>query len=295
LYWLHDGSIPPIQGLGCNRKNIDSIGLRLFSDDVGVGHIGKTSKKVTKVVRYDAPNIVRHGGVSGFSEEFSIVPIGPHRTRVLLRQRFPKGPILTSLLKVPGTRELLQFLVRNWNYQIGLEDYCVMQGQAHNIDDLGAPNWNALGTGDDLIVKFWKWKKRALETDGMTCEYYTRWDGSSLDPHVMQQNSRPAPVLAPTHGAGELANRKETALQPHYIAAAPVADYPPINYRPYPLIQPLIDDHINALDTPAEIHKLLKQMRRFQVPALLGTLSGLAAGAGLATLQGAIADANTPM
>ena len=112
-------------------------------------------------MRYDAPNVVRHGGVSGFSEEFNIIPIGPHRTRVLLRQRFPKGPILSTLLKVPGSAALLQYLVRNWNYQIGLEDYCVMQGQAHNIDDLGSPNWRALGTGDDLIVKFWEWKRRA--------------------------------------------------------------------------------------------------------------------------------------
>ena len=62
LYWLHDGSIPPIESLGCNRKNIGAIGLRFFTDDCGVGHIGKTSKKVTKVVRYDAPNVVRHGG-----------------------------------------------------------------------------------------------------------------------------------------------------------------------------------------------------------------------------------------
>jgi len=95
LYWLHDGSIPPIESLGCNRANIGSIGLRFFADDVGVGHIGKTSKKVTKVVRYDAPplpplplsplsplsqvtkvvrydapNVVRHGGVSGSSVFF---------------------------------------------------------------------------------------------------------------------------------------------------------------------------------------------------------------------------------
>ena len=41
--------------------------------------------------------------------------------------------------------------------QIGLEDYCVMQGQAHNIDDYGAPNWGVVSAGDDLIVRFWKW------------------------------------------------------------------------------------------------------------------------------------------
>ena len=26
-----------------------------------------------------------------------------------------------------------------------------MQGQAHNIDDLGAPNWQNVGAGDDLV------------------------------------------------------------------------------------------------------------------------------------------------
>ena len=96
---------------------------------------------------------VRHGGVSGFSEEFNIIPLGPHRTRVLLRQRFPKGPILSTMLGVPGFSPLLTYLVRSWNYQIGVEDYSVMQGQAHNINDLGAPNYGQLGTGDDLIVR----------------------------------------------------------------------------------------------------------------------------------------------
>ena len=115
LYWLHDGSIPPIESLGCSRENVGKIGLKFFKDDVGVGHIGKTSKKVTKVVRYDAPNVVRHGGVSGFSEEFNIIPLGPHRTRVLLRQRFPKGPILSTMLGVPGFDALLTYLVRTWN------------------------------------------------------------------------------------------------------------------------------------------------------------------------------------
>mmetsp|Transcript_73806 Transcript_73806/g.123303 ORF Transcript_73806/g.123303 Transcript_73806/m.123303 type:complete len:779 (-) Transcript_73806:405-2741(-) len=217
LYWLHDGSIPPIESLGCNRENVDSIGLRFFKDDIGIGHIGKTKSKVTKVVRFDSPNVVRHGGVSGFSEEFNIVPIGPHRTRVLLRQRFPKGPILSTLLGIPGSRGLLQYLVRNWNYQIALEDYSVMQGQAHNIDDFGAPNWKATSVGDDLIVKFWKWKRRASQRDGP--EYFTRWDGSTVET---------TPVAPLTQPAKEL-----RYLAPRYIQEAPIAEYPPINRLHY--------------------------------------------------------------
>ena len=283
LYWLHDGSIPPIQSLGCNRDNIGSIGLRFFQDDCGVGHIGKTSKKVTKVVRYDAPNVVRHGGVSGFSEEFNIIPVGPHRTRVLLRQRFPKGPILSTLLKIPGTRATLQFLVRNWNYQIGLEDYCVMQGQAHNIDDLGSPNWKALGAGDDLIVKFWKWKRAALDADGIGSEYYTRWDGSTIDPATLQGVAAEAPARAPTHGGGTPAMADE--LRPHYVQAMPAADYPPINYRPYPLVQEIIDRHIEAFDLKKETEQLMAEIPKVKVPSALGGLAGLAAGAGVIQLS----------
>ena len=289
LYWLHDGSIPPIQSLGCNRVNIGSIGLRFFTDDCGVGHIGKTSKKVTKVVRYDAPNVVRHGGVSGFSEEFNIVPIGPHRTRVLLRQRFPKGPILSTLLKLPGTRSTLQYLVRNWNYQIGLEDYCVMQGQAHNIDDLGAPNWRARSTGDDLIVKFWKWKRAALERDGFQTEYYTRWDGSTIDPTALE-NTR-APARAPTHGGGPPAEADE--LAPHYVNAMPAADYPPINYRPYPLVQEIIGRHEQALDLGSEVKLVLDHIPRLNLPSALGATAGLAAGAGVIQLSDWIAEASS--
>lgn len=278
LYWLHDGSIPPIESLGCNRQNIASIGLRLFTDDVGVGHIGKTSKKVTKVVRYDAPNVVRHGGVSGFSEEFNIVPIGPHRTRVLLRQRFPKGPILSTLLKIPGTRQALQYLVRNWNYQIGLEDYCVMQGQAHNIDDLGAPNWEALGTGDDLIVRFWKWKKEALKHDGIATEWFTRWDGSKIDPDQLAHIA-PVPLTSPTHGGGRLADASE--IREDYVTQAPAADYPPVNYQPYPLVQELIGKAMEASDLKAALKRVGETpIRAGSQPATLGAAIGFTVATG---------------
>ena len=43
-------------------------------------HVGKLrgALKPNKLVSFDAPNIVRHGGVSGFHEEFHIVPIAPN-------------------------------------------------------------------------------------------------------------------------------------------------------------------------------------------------------------------------
>ena len=240
---------------------------------MGFGHIGKTSSKVTKVVRFDSPNVVRHGGVSGFSEEFNIIPIGPHRTRVLLRQRFPKGPILSALLSLPGTEPLMQcaaacsarvehtvrptcrthrltprrpgmrqptrspprrrvlrrYLVRNWNYQIGLEDYSVMQGQAHNIDDFGAPNWRAASTGDDLIVRFWQWKRKASLRDSAP-DYFTRWDGSRVD----EAEAARVPVdLPPPSAWSSVASTQLDHLRPHYSKLAPFASFPPVNNGAY--------------------------------------------------------------
>ena len=52
---------------------------------------------------------------------------------------------LTSALSIPGADFVLEKLVNLWNYHIALEDYSVMQGQAHNVDDLGA---NHLSVGD---------------------------------------------------------------------------------------------------------------------------------------------------
>ncbi len=40
-----------------------------------------------------------------------------------------------------------------------------MSPQAHLIDDLGAPNWDFTGMGDDLIIKFWKWCRAASVRD----------------------------------------------------------------------------------------------------------------------------------
>lgn len=261
LYWLHDGSIPPIEALGCNRKNVAQIALRFFQDDVGVGHIGKTKTAVTKIVRYDSPNVVRHGGVSGFSEEFNIIPLGPHRTRVLLRQRFPKGPILSTLLGIPGTAAVLQYLVRNWNYQIALEDYSVMQGQAHNIEDYGAPNWNAASVGDDLIVKFWQWKKAAAAKEVGGSEWFSRWDGSSVEAAGSSTHAEPSEDLA--------------YLRRDYVENAPVAGYPPINYRKYQAQQGWI---------------LTGKAPTLGAASAVGGLSGLVAAAQMTPFGAAIAE-----
>ena len=134
--------------------------LDAFTDDCGFGHLGRfgDTGRVKKLLRFDPPNIVRHGGVSGFEEEFNIIPIAPYRTRVLLRQHLPQGPILTTVTSLPFMLPLITLLVNNWNNVIGLEDAAVLTGQAHTIEDLNAPRMGVGGLGDDLIAKYWGWR-----------------------------------------------------------------------------------------------------------------------------------------
>lgn len=163
LFYLHDGSVPPIESIGMMNKNLPDLRLRPFKDDCGFGHMGRfgDTGRVKKLLRFDPPNVVRHGGVSGFEEEFHIMPIAPGRSRVLLRQHLPKGPILSTITGVPGMLPFLTALVNNWNYHIALEDGAVMQGQSHMIEDLNAPRMQFGGLGDDLMSRYWAWRREA--------------------------------------------------------------------------------------------------------------------------------------
>ncbi len=115
---------------------------------------------------HDAPNIVRHGGASGISQELHVLPIAPDRTRVLLRHRFPKGPIISTLLAIPGALELLSLFIRNRNYEISREGYPAVQAQARGSGGAGA---------NDLVSMFRQWKQSAEEAEG--APDFERWDG----------------------------------------------------------------------------------------------------------------------
>ena len=102
--------------------------LSSFTDDCGIGHLGSFGTGHRKrLIRFDPPNIVRHGGVSGFEEEFRIVPVGPQRSRVFLWQHLPRGTNLSTITGLPGVIPLLTLLVNNWNYHIALEDSNVIK------------------------------------------------------------------------------------------------------------------------------------------------------------------------
>jgi hypothetical protein len=214
-----------------------------------------------KLIRFDPPNIVRHGGVSGFEEEFHIIPIAPHRTRVLLRQHIPKGPILSTVTGLPGMTPFLTALVNNWNYHIGLEDASVMKGQSHLIEELGAPRMNFGGLGDDLVSKYWKWRNEAhdnlnKDSDGkIKSPYFSSYsnDGSPIsiatgtsifgDQSETAELARTAAQMATTsHNNPEGAEfDPETGvdsstiwgIKRSYSGNTPPAEYPPMNYKRY--------------------------------------------------------------
>ena len=110
--------------------------------------------------RYEAPNRVSHsGGRSGYAETFHVIPVAPNRARVLLRQRFPKGPALSAVLQIPGAQPLIEWLVRNANYRISSEAYARREGPSE------------AGGG------FREWKRAAEAADGPDGVYFQRWGG----------------------------------------------------------------------------------------------------------------------
>jgi len=126
-------------------------------------------------VRFDAPNVVHRGTKGGISEELHVVPIAPDRTRVMLRQRFPKGPTLSALLQLPGASSVINWMVQNWNYQVAQKDYAAV------LDRQGV----AGAVASDLVQFFWKWKEEAEATTGQP--YFSRWDGGQR-PRYGEQN-----------------------------------------------------------------------------------------------------------
>ncbi|KAL3919976.1 MAG: hypothetical protein SGPRY_005427 [Prymnesium sp.] len=134
-----------------------------------------------------------------------------------------------------------------------------------------------------------EWKRDALADDGVQSEYFTKWDGSTISAESLRA-AAPIPLNAPSHGCGRLAS--EPAVSKEYLMHAPIADYPPINYKPYPLLygeNGIVDTHVQALDITNELRKAGKKLPPIGLPASLGAAAGLAAGAGLLSMTGLLA------
>ena len=270
LFYLHDGSVPPIESIGMLNSNLPKLKLTAFTDDCGMGHLGRLGQngRPKKLLRFDPPNIVRHGGVSGFEEEFHIIPIAPHRTRVLLRQHLPRGPILSTITGIPGLKPALTLLVNNWNYHIGLEDACVMQGQANRIEDWGSPRLAVGGLGDDLIKRYWKWRSQAhenLKEKGITSPYFVEFNGEKPiaaipsgtsfgdDPELvnsLREDSRQRNIpLVSDSGEIDSETGAEVGtwgILSSYTQNTPAASFPPMNYKQYKSML-VLDDFVKGV------------------------------------------------
>jgi len=285
LFYLHDGSVPPIESIGMLNKNLPKLKLTAFTDDCGMGHLGRlgVNGRPKKLLRFDPPNIVRHGGVSGFEEEFHIVPVAPQRTRVLLRQHLPRGPILSTVTGIPGLKPALTLLVNNWNYHIGLEDAGIMQGQASRIEDWGSPRLAVGGLGDDLIKRYWRWRSQAhedLKEKGVESPYFVEFSGIQPaaaipsgtsfgdDPELVSSlrkdtRSRNVPLISDNGEIDEKTGAEvgTWGILSAYTQNTPAAIFPPINYKQYKSML-VLDDIVKGVfqknaDAPADFLSIL--------------------------------------
>ena len=164
----------------------------------------------------------------------------------------------------------------------------------------GAPNWRATSSGDDLIVRFWRWVAAAREADGATSEYFVRWDGarvfaacdffsprvssfcrwdgSRVDEAAAAAAQPLSAAAAPSHADASLTTEEEmSSLAERYTAAVPVAQYPPINHALYSRQQTLANLFERVGDAMPQV----------------GVASAVGAAGGLVTAAGAATHANS--
>ena len=298
LFYLHDGSVPPIESIGMMNKNLPKLKLTAFVDDCGMGHLGRLEgTRPKKLLRFDPPNIVRHGGVSGFEEEFHIIPIAHQRTRVLLRQHLPRGPILSTITSFPFVLPFLTLLVNNWNYHIALEDSNVMQGQANRIEDWGSPRMGLGGLGDDLIKRYWRWRSKAhdaLVDSGyeVASPYYVDFahhDSRSVPAGIPSGTSfGDAPsVVERVRGDSRLTNIPLVSdnnevdpttgkaigtygIKEDYLQETPEARFPPINYKQYARML-VFDDLVKNLFLEKDCTEVAPDLE--EIPSIVPSLT----------------------
>tara|TARA_B110001452_G_scaffold85667_1_gene70002 strand:- start:2169 stop:2762 length:594 start_codon:yes stop_codon:yes gene_type:complete len=136
---------------------------------------------ITQAMPASLLQVVHRGTKGGISEELHVVPIAPDRTRVMLRQRFPKGPTLSALLQLPGASSVINWMVQNWNYQVAQKDYAAV------LDRQGV----AGAVASDLVQFFWKWKEEAEATTGQV-----HGSTASFLPSLPRTHTQPSSALS---------------------------------------------------------------------------------------------------
>ena len=122
------------------------------------------------------------------------------------------------------------------NNHIALEDYSVMQGQAHNVDDLGAPHLALGDLGDDLVAHFYRWKASA-EGNDRALPFFSKRDGNAMNFKATATGDEMS-----QHATFSVVDDRERADENQvgtygilklYTQQTPTDLYPPVNYQMY--------------------------------------------------------------
>ena len=177
------------------------------------------------------------------------MPIAPGRSRVLLRQHLPKGPILSTLTSLPGMLPFLTALVNNWNYHIALEDGAVMQGQSHLIEDLNAPRMQVGGLGDDLMSRYWDWRRKAHSSTPSGNPWFGTLENkgkASIPTGTTYGDDQDVVEMARSYGRNIVDVDRSVGIKQDYLQQTPEAKYAPMNGEGY-INALVLDDLVKKL------------------------------------------------
>lgn len=149
-----------------------------------------------------------------------------------------------------------------------------MQGQAHRIEDLGAPRMTIGGLGDDLIKRYWRWREKAhssLKADDLTdikSPYFNSLNnnGQGAMPSGIRTGTafgdatetvnrvrtearvRGSPLVRDDGGIDESTGKEigSWGIKQNYVQDLPAAQFPPMNYKPYANLL-VLDDLVKSL------------------------------------------------
>ena len=128
----------------------------------------------------------------------------------------------------------LTALVNNWNYHIALEDGAVMQGQAHLIEDLNAARMQVGALGDDLMSRYWNWRKKAHSSSSGGNPWFGTLDSSSVQRPVIGTGTSYGDTVGIIEKARSLTTPlvnvgKSVGIKQGYVQENPEPLYAPMN------------------------------------------------------------------
>jgi len=204
LHWLHDSTLPPPG--------------TMLPQPLSVLPTRAESSTQTAATR-EAAHIVRHVGASGFDETMHVVPIGPERSRVLLRQVVPRenNALLAMVLQLPGMLALFTVLIQNWNFLVAESDKAVASKQQEAASEEGYfARWGGKVTSEyGQTSKFGQQRidNQAVGTYGLKRSYVMDTPAAQFPPLVPTGQSSGIPLMPEMGSSAGVVERFQAAQQ----------------------------------------------------------------------------------